>query len=77
MKITREENLVRLLRQIKDQGFTNFDISDGELSIFGDGIGCQTIHVPKQITNTLFMFSLRHKQPFSISKIICDIVFSI
>lgn len=71
--ITQEENLVRLLRQMKDQGFTNFAISDGELSIFGDGIEGQTIHVPEQIMNTLFMFLLRHKQPFSISKIIGDI----
>lgn len=71
--IEREENLVILLRQMKDQGFTNFAISDGELSIFGDGIEGQTIHVPEQIMNTLFMFLLRHKQPFSISKIIGDI----
>jgi len=75
--ITQEENLVRLLRQMKDQGFTNFVISnvvpDGELNIFGDGVESQTIHVPQKIMNTLSMFLLRHKQPFSISKIIGDI----
>ena len=71
--IEREENLVRLLRQMKDQGFTNFVIPDGDLKIFGDGVESQTIHVPKKIMNTLNMFLLRHKQPFSISKIIGDI----
>ena len=72
--IEREENLVRLLRQMKDQGFTNgFVVSDVELNIFGDGVESQTIHVPEQIMNTLFTFLLRHKQPFSISKIIGDI----
>lgn len=71
--ITQEENLVRLLRQMKDQGFTNFVISDGELNIFGDGVEGQTINLPKKIMNTLNMFLLRHKQPFSISKIIGDI----
>ena len=71
--IEREENLVRLLRQMKDQGFTNFVISDGDINIFGDGVESQTIYVPKKIMNTLNMFLLRHKQPFSISKIIGDI----
>ena len=74
MLITQEENLVRLLRQMKDQGYTHgFVVSDVELNIFGDVVGGQTIHVPEQIMNTLFMFLLRHKQPFSISKIIGDI----
>ena len=38
--IEREENLVRLLRQMKDQGYTHgFVVSDVELNIFGDVVG--------------------------------------
>ena len=73
MKITREENLVRLLRQMKDQGFTNFVISDGDLNIFGDGVESQIVDLPQKLMNNLSLFLLSHKQPFSISKIIGDI----
>lgn len=73
MKITREENLVRLLRQMKDQGFTNFVISDGSMNIFGDGVESQIVDLPQKLMNNLSLFLLSHKQPFSISKIIGDI----
>ena len=73
MKITREENLVRLLRQMKDQGFTNFVISDGSMNIFGDDVGSQIVDLPQKLMNNLSLFLLSHKQPFSISKIIGDI----
>ena len=56
--IEREENLVRLLRQMKDQGFTNFVISDGDLNIFGDGVESQTIHVPEKLMNNLSLFTV-------------------
>lgn len=73
MKITREENLVRLLRQMKDQGFTNFVISDGSMNIFGDDVESQIVDLPQKLMNNLSLFLLSHKQPFSISKIIADI----
>ena len=73
MKITREENLVRLLRQMKDQGFTNFVISDGSMNIFGDDVESQIVDLPQKLMNNLASFLLSHKQPFSISKIIGDI----
>lgn len=74
MTITREENLVRLLRQMKDQGYTHgFVVSDVELNIFGDVVGGHFVHLPKTIMDTLYTFLSRHKQPFSISKIIGDI----
>lgn len=73
MKITREENIVRLLRQMKDQGFTNFVISDGSMNIFGDDVESQIVDLPQKLMNNLSLFLLSHKQPFSISKIIGDI----
>lgn len=73
MKITREENIVRLLRQMKDQGFTNFVISDGIMNIFGDDVESQIVDLPQKLMNNLSLFLLSHKQPFSISKIIGDI----
>ena len=73
MKITQEENLVRLLRQMKDQGFTNFVISDGSMNIFGDDVESQIVDLPQKLMNNLSLFLLSHKQPFSISKIIGDI----
>ena len=73
MKITLEENLVRLLRQMKDQGFTNFVISDGSMNIFGDDVESQIVDLPQKLMNNLSLFLLSHKQPFSISKIIGDI----
>ena len=72
--ITQEENLVRLLRQMKEQGFTNgFVVSDVSINIFGDAVGSQIVQLPKTIMNTLSVFLFQHKQPFSISKIIGDI----
>ena len=72
--IEREENLVRLLRQMKDQGYTHgFVVSDVELNIFGDVVGGHFVHLPKTIMDALYAFLSRHKQPFSISKIIGDI----
>lgn len=71
--IEREENLVRLLRQMKDQGFTNFVISDGSMNIFGDDVESQIVDLPQKLMNNLSLFLLSHKQPFSISKIIADI----
>lgn len=71
--IEREENLVRLLRQMKDQGFTNFVISDGSMNIFGDDVESQIVDLPQKLMNNLSLFLLSHKQPFSISKIIGDI----
>ena len=72
--IEREENLVRLLRQMKDQGYTHgFVVSDVELNIFGDVVGGHFVHLPKTIMDALYTFLSRHKQPFSISKIIGDI----
>lgn len=74
MKITQEENLVRLLRQMKEQGFTNgFVVSDVSINIFGDAVGSQIVQLPKTIMKTLGVFLFQHKQPFSISKIIGDI----
>lgn len=72
--ITQEENLVRLLRQMKEQGFTNgFVVSDVSINIFGDVVGSQIVQLPKETMKTLCTFLLLHKQPFSISKIIGDI----
>ena len=74
MLITQEENLVRLLRQMKEQGFTNgFVVSDVSINIFGDAVGSQIVQLPKTIMKTLGVFLFQHKQPFSISKIIGDI----
>ena len=73
MLIAQEENLVRLLRQMKDLGFENFVILDGNLSIFGENVEGQIIHVPDVVLKTLYSFLLRHKPPYSISKIIADI----
>lgn len=73
MLIAQEENVVRLLRQMRDQGFESFVILDGHLNIFGEGVEGQIIHLPTNIMATLHTFLLRHKPPFVISKIIADI----
>lgn len=73
MIIAQEENIVRLLRQMKDQGFTDFVILDGNLHIFGDGIDGKIMYLPKTIMTTLYTFLLSHRPPYSISKIIADI----
>ena len=74
MLITQEENLVRLLRQMKEQGFTNgFVVSDVNINIFGDTVGSQIVQLPKATMRTLSVFLSQYKQPFSISKIIGDI----
>lgn len=73
MLIAQEENLVRLLRQMKDLGFESFVILDGNLSIFGENVEGQIIHVPDVVFKTLCPFLLRHKPPYSISRIIADI----
>lgn len=73
MLIAQEENLVRLLRQMKDLGFESFVVLDGNLSIFGKNVEGQIIHVPDIVLKTLCSFLLRHKPPYSISKIIADI----
>lgn len=73
MLIAQEENVVRLLRQMIDQGFESFVILDGHLNIFGEGVDGQIIHLPTNIMATLHNFLLRHKPPFVISKIIADI----
>ena len=71
--ITQEENLVRLLRQMKEQGFRRFVILDGSINIFGNSVEGQIVHLPPTIMDALYTFLSRHKQPFSISKIIGDI----
>lgn len=73
MLIAQEENVVRLLRQMKDQGFTDFVVLDGNLNIFGENVEGQIFHLPKIIMSTLCTFLLPHKPPYSISKIIADI----
>lgn len=73
MLIAQEENVVRLLRQMKDQGFTDFVVLDGNLNIFGENVEGQIVHLPKTIMSTLCTFLLPHKPPYSISKIIADI----
>lgn len=56
MLIAQEENLVRLLRQMKDLGFESFVILDGNLSIFGENVEGQIIHVPDIVLKTLCFF---------------------
>nr|DAP30611.1 MAG TPA: PGDYG protein [Caudoviricetes sp.] len=73
MLIAQEENVVRLLRQMKDQGFTDFVVLDGNLNIFGENVEGKIVHIPKTIMSTLCTFLLPHKPPYSISKIIADI----
>lgn len=73
MLIAQEENVVRLLRQMKDLGFTDFVVLDGNLNIFGENVEGQIVHLPKTIMSTLGTFLLTHKPPYSISKIIADI----
>lgn len=72
--ITQEENLVRLLRQMKDQGFTHgFVVSDVSINIFGDVVGSQIVQLPKVTMKTLIDFTFQYKRPFSISNIIAEI----
>ena len=73
MLIAQEENVVRLLRQMKDQGFTDFVVVDGNLNIFGENVEGQIVYIPKTIMSTLCTFLLPHKPPYSLSKIIADI----
>lgn len=73
MLIAQEENVVQLLRQMKDLGFESFVILDGHLNIFGSNVEGQIIHLPNTVMATLANFLLRHKSPYVISKIIADI----
>lgn len=74
MLIAQEENLVRLLRQMKDQGFESFVILEGGvLSIFGKDVEGQMINMPPNILTTLYSCLLKHKSPYSITRIIADI----
>lgn len=73
MLIAQEENVVRLLRQMKDLGFESFVILDGHLNIFGSNVEGQIIHLSNTVMATLANFLLRHKSPYVISKIIADI----
>lgn len=74
MLIAQEENLVRLLRQMKDQGFESFVMLEGGvLSIFGKDVEGQMINMPPNILATLHSCLLKHKSPYSITRIIADI----
>lgn len=74
MLIAQEENLVRLLRQMKDQGFESFVMLEGGvLSIFGKDVEGQMINMPPNILTTLYSCLLKHKSPYSITRIIADI----
>lgn len=74
MLIAQEENLVRLLRQMKDQGFESFVMLEGGvLSIFGKDVEGQMINMPPNILDTLHSCLLKHKSPYSITRIISDI----
>lgn len=73
MLIAQEENVVRLLRQMRDQGFENFLILNGNINIFGPNVEGQIIRLPDITMTTLQVFLSRHKPPFVISKIIADI----
>lgn len=74
MLIAQEENLVRLLRQMKDQGFESFVMLEGDvLSIFGKDVEGQMINIPPNILATLHFCLLKHKSPYSITRIIADI----
>lgn len=74
MLIAQEENLVRLLRQMKDQGFESFVMLEGGvLSIFGKYVEGQMINMPPNILDTLHSCLLKHKSPYSITRIIADI----
>lgn len=74
MLIEQEENLVRLLRQMKDQGFESFVMLEGGvLSIFGKDVEGQMINMPPNILDTLHSCLLKHKSPYSITRIIADI----
>lgn len=73
MLIAQEENVVRLLRQMRDQGFESFLILNGNINIFGPNVEGQIIHLPDITMTTLQVFLLRHKPPYSISKLIADI----
>lgn len=74
MLIAQEENLVRLLRQMKDQGFESFVMLEGGvLSIFGKDVEGQMINMPPNILDTLHSCLLKHKSPYSITRIIADI----
>lgn len=74
MLIAQEENLIRLLRQMKDQGFESFVMLEGGvLSIFGKDVEGQMINMPPNILDTLHSCLLKHKSPYSITRIIADI----
>lgn len=74
MLIAQEENLVRLLRQMKNQGFESFVMLEGGvLSIFGKDVEGQMINMPPNILDTLHSCLLKHKSPYSITRIIADI----
>ena len=74
MLIAQEENLVRLLRQMKNQGFESFVMLEGGvLSIFGKDVEGQMINIPPNILDTLHSCLLKHKSPYSITRIIADI----
>lgn len=73
MLIAQEENVVRLLRQMKDQGFESFVILDNNINIFGANVEGQIIYLSKMLMTTLMTFLLKHKPPYSIAKIIADI----
>lgn len=73
MLIAQEENVVRLLRQMRDQGFESFLILNNNINIFGPNIDGQIIRLPDITMTTLHVFLLRHKPPYSISKLIADI----
>lgn len=74
MRISQEENITRLFRQMAEQGFENFVILDNNvLSIFGKNVQGQMVSLPYLTFETLVPFLARHKPPYSLTKIIADI----
>lgn len=74
MRISQEENITRLFRQMTEQGFENFVILENNvLSIFGKNVQGQMVSLPYLTFETLVPFLARHKPPYSLKKIIADI----
>lgn len=74
MRISQEENIVRVFRQMIEQGFDSFVILENNvLSIFGKNVQGQMVTLPHLTFDTLAPVLLRHKPPYSITKIIADI----
>lgn len=74
MRISQEENVIRVFRQMVEQGFSDFVILENNvLSIFGKDVQGQMVTLPHLIFDTLSTFLVRHKPPYSLKKIIADI----